>query len=45
MALLDHHRAHGRRNPADSALCIGVTLAGLVVLAVTMSWLLTLVRF
>ena len=46
MALLDHHhRAPSRQNPAGSALCFGVTLAGLVVLAVTISWLMTLVRF
>ena len=45
MALLDHHRADGRQNPAGIALCFGVTLAGLVVLAVTLSWLFTLVRF
>jgi hypothetical protein len=45
MALLDHHRTPGRRHPVDSALCFGITLAGLVVLAVTISWLMTLVRF
>ncbi len=45
MALLDHHRAHGRQHPVGSALCFGVTLAGLVVLAVVISWLFTLVRF
>lgn len=46
MALLDHHhRAPGRQHPANSALCFGVTVAGLVVLAVTISWLMTLVRF
>lgn len=46
MALLDHHhRAQGRQHPAGSALCFGVTLAGLVVLAVVISWLFTLVRF
>lgn len=45
MALLDHHRDHGRQHPARSALCFGVTLAGLVVLAVTISWLFTLIQF
>lgn len=45
MALLDHHRDHGRQHPAGSALCFGVTLAGLVVLAITLSWLMTLIRF
>ena len=45
MALLDHQRSHGRQHPAGSALCVGVTLGGLVVLAVTISWLLTLVKF
>jgi hypothetical protein len=45
MALLDHHRGHGQQHPAGSALCIGITIAGLVVLAVTISWLMTLVRF
>lgn len=45
MALLDHHRTPGRRHAADSALCFGITLAGLVALAVTISWLMTLVRF
>jgi len=45
MALLDHHRATTRQHPANSALCFGVTLAGLVVLAVTIGWLMTLVRF
>jgi hypothetical protein len=43
MALLDHHRAHDRRHPAGSALCIGLTLAGLTVLAVVLSWMMTLV--
>jgi hypothetical protein len=43
MALLDHHRAPGRQHPAGSALCFGVTLAGLVVLAVALSWLISLV--
>lgn len=45
MALLDHHRATGRQHPAGSALCFGITLAGLVVLAVTLSWLFKLVQF
>lgn len=44
MALLDHHhRATSRQHPATSALCFGITLAGLVVLAVTLSWLISLV--
>lgn len=43
MALLDHQRAQGRQHPATSALCFGITLAGLVVLAVTLSWLISLV--
>lgn len=43
MALLDHDRGHGRQHPAGSALCFGVTLAGLVVLAMVISWLMTLV--
>ena len=45
MALLDHHRAPGRQHPAGSALCVGVTLAGLVVLAMTLSWLFRLIQF
>ena len=45
MALLDHHRDHSRQHPAGSALCFGVTLAGLVVLAMALSWLMTLIRF
>ena len=43
MALLDHHRDNARQHPAGSALCFGVTLAGLVVLAVSLSWLISLV--
>jgi hypothetical protein len=44
MALLDHHhRAPARQHPAGSALCFGITIAGLVVLAVVISWLMTLV--
>ncbi|HWU79524.1 MAG TPA: hypothetical protein VN158_05600 [Caulobacter sp.] len=43
MALLDHHRGHDRQHPAGSALCIGLTLAGLAVLAVVLSWMMTLV--
>lgn len=43
MALLDHHRDHGRQHPAQSALCFGVTLAGLIVLAVALSWLISLI--
>lgn len=43
MALLDHHRGHGRQHPAGSALCLGLTVGGLVVLAVTLSWLMTFV--
>ena len=45
MALLDHHRPEGRQHPAGSALCFGVTIAGLIGLAVTISWLMTLVKF
>ena len=45
MALLDHHRVPTRRHPAGSALCLGITLAGLVVLAMTLSWLFKLVSF
>jgi hypothetical protein len=45
MALLDHHRVPGRRHPAGSALCFGLTLGGLVVLAMTLSWLFRLVQF
>ena len=43
MALLDHHRGHDRQHPAGSALCIGITLAGLVALTVVISWMMTLV--
>jgi hypothetical protein len=43
MALLDHHRVPARQHPAGSALCFGITIAGLVVLAVTLSWLFRLV--
>lgn len=45
MALLEHHRVPSRQHPAGSALCFGVTIAGLVVLAVTLSWLFKLVQF
>lgn len=43
MALLDHHRGDRRQHPAGSALCLGLTVAGLVALAVTLSWLMTFV--
>ena len=43
MALLDHHRAPARQHPAGSALCFAITLGGLVVLAVALSWLISLV--
>lgn len=44
MALLDHHqRVTGRQNPAGSALCFGLTLAGLAGLAVVLSWMMTLI--
>ncbi|HJV40391.1 hypothetical protein [Caulobacter sp.] len=43
MALLDHHRAPSRSNPAGSAFCIGLTLAGLTALAVVISWMMTFV--
>lgn len=45
MALLDHPHRQGRQHPADSALCFGITIAGLVVLAVTLSWLFKLISF
>lgn len=45
MALLDHHRSQGRHNPVGSALCFGVTIAGLVGLAITISWLMNFVKF
>jgi hypothetical protein len=41
--MLDHPRSQGRQHPAGSALCFGVTIAGLVGLAVTISWLMRLV--
>ena len=43
--VVDHVADPGRQHPAGSALCLGVTLAGLVGLAVTISWLFTLIRF
>ncbi len=43
MALLDHHRSQSRQHPAGSALCIGLTLAGLTALAVALSWMMTFV--
>jgi len=43
MAMLDHHRVQGRSNPAASALCIGLTLAGLTALAMVLSWMMTFV--
>lgn len=43
MALLDHHHRQSRQHPAGSALCFGITIAGLVVLAMVISWLMTLV--
>lgn len=45
MALLDHPHRQGRQHPAGSALCFGITIAGLVVLAVTLSWLFKLISF
>ncbi|MDR6626153.1 hypothetical protein [Caulobacter segnis] len=45
MALLDHHRSEGRQHPAGSALCLGVTIAGLIGLAIMISWLMTFVTF
>ena len=43
MALLDHHRVASRSHPAGSALCIGITLAGLTALAVVLSWMMAFV--
>jgi hypothetical protein len=43
MALLDHPHASRRQHPAGSALCFGVTLAGLAGLAVVLSWMMTLI--
>lgn len=44
MALLDHYRSTRRQHPVGSALCFGVTIAGLVGLAVTISWLMNFVQ-
>lgn len=44
MAMLDHYRSTGRQHPARSALCFGVTIAGLVGLAITISWLMNFVQ-
>lgn len=43
MALLDHHRVSPRQHAAGSALCFGLTLAGLAALAVALSWMMTFV--
>ncbi|AZS22233.1 MULTISPECIES: hypothetical protein [unclassified Caulobacter] len=43
MALLDHHRGPARQHPAGSALCFGLTIAGLTALAVALSWAMNFV--
>ena len=43
MALLDHHRGPARKHPAGSALCFGITIAGLTALAVALSWAMNFV--
>jgi hypothetical protein len=43
MALLDHHRVSPRPHPLGSALCLGLTIAGLAASAVALSWMMTFV--
>jgi hypothetical protein len=43
MALLDHRDSPTRQHPVGSALCFGLTLAGLAASALVLSWMMTFV--